>query len=109
MEPTPSPYTTPQSNVKSTATDLDLPFIKSWLMFFLIATVGGGALGAAAGAVIGGLLGASGASMSTIKIASGAAGIVLGLPISYFTFKWSVSKYLIGHPSIAEALGQKKP
>lgn len=73
----------------------DIPYIKSWLLFFLIATVGGGLAGMVVGALIGGAMGAAGVPVTQIAIVTGATGVIIGIPISFFTFKWSVSKYIV--------------
>jgi len=72
-----------------------IPYLKSWLLFFLIATVGGGLLGAVLGAILGAFLGAAGISLLDIKLICGATGFVIGLPISFFTFQWSVRTYIV--------------
>ena len=83
----------------------EVPYIKSWLLFFLVATIGGGILGMVFGAVLGGILGAAGVSVGTIGIVSLIAGTVIGIPISFFTFRWSVGKYIVA--PILKAAGQQ--
>ena len=73
----------------------DIPYLKTWAIFFVIATIGGVVAGAVSGAVIGGILGASGVSLSTIPLVTGAVGFLLAMPISFFTFKWAVSTYIV--------------
>ena len=82
-----------------------IPYLKTWLIFFLIATVGGGLLGMAIGGVIGFFLGAAGFSITQIEVICGVFGFVLGLPISFFTFQWSVRTYIVA-PLLA-ALNQQ--
>lgn len=86
-------------------TNQEVPYIKSWLLFFLVATIGGGILGMVFGAILGGILGAAGVSVGIIGIVSFIAGMVIGIPISFFTFKWSVSKYIV--VPILKAVGQQ--
>lgn len=92
-----NPYGTPSSQLELESHKIHAPFFKSWAIFFVIATTGGAAAGFVAGALLGGLMGASGASMQSIKIAAGILGFALTLPISYFTFKWSVNKYIVNN------------
>lgn len=73
----------------------DIPYLKTWAIFFLIATIGGVLAGAVSGAVIGGVMGASGVSLSTIPLVTGAVGFLLAMPISFFTFRWAVSTYIV--------------
>ena len=86
-------------------TSQGLPYIKSWLLFFLVATVGGGIVGMVVGAVVGGVLGAVGVPIGTISIVCTVAGLIVGIPISFFTFKWSVSKYIVA--PILKAVGEQ--
>ncbi len=72
-----------------------IPYAKSWFFFFLIATVGGGLLGVIIGAILGAFLGAAGVSLSSIKLIGWMVGFVIALPISFFTFQWSVQKYIV--------------
>ncbi len=70
-------------------------YFKTWLLFFLIATVGGGIVGGIIGAFLGGGLGVAGFSMSQVKIVCGIAGLIVGIPISYLTFRFVISKCLL--------------
>jgi uncharacterized membrane protein len=85
-----------------------IPYIKSWLLFCLIATVGGGLLGAIIGAVLGAFLGAAGVSLASVGLICGVVGFVVGLPISFFTFQWSVRTYIV-NPLLREASPQPPP
>jgi hypothetical protein len=70
-------------------------YFVAWLLFFLLASVVGGLLGGAAGFVAGIVLGASGVDPSTIALASGALGFVLGVPVSYLSFRFIVSSMVV--------------
>lgn len=70
-------------------------YFKAWIIFFLIATVGGFFLGAIIGGVLGGVMAVAGQSVATIKFVAGILGFVLGIPISYFTFRWTVSEFIV--------------
>ncbi len=76
-------------------------YIKAWLIFFFVATVGGGILGAIIGAFLGGGLSIAGFSLTQIKIICGLAGLMVGIPISYFTFRTVIAKFLL--PRLREA------
>jgi hypothetical protein len=95
MESAQTPYSPPASKVETIQADQAPPYFKSWLIFFLVSAVGGGIGGAAAGSITGVIAQALGYNMTALQIASGIAGFVVSMPISYFTFKWSVSKYLV--------------
>ena len=85
-----------------------IPYAKSWFLFFLIATVGGGLLGVIVGAILGGLLGAAGVPLTSIKLICGIVGFVIALPISFFTFQWSVRKFIV-NPLLRESTPPQLP
>ena len=70
-------------------------YVKAWAAFFVSATVVGALGGAVAGGVIGGFLGVAGVAPGTIKLAGAGVGFLVGLPISYFFFRFFVSHFLI--------------
>nr|CAP48160.1 putative integron gene cassette protein [uncultured bacterium] len=73
----------------------EIPYLKSWLMFFLVATVGGGIVGMVAGVIVGAVMTTAGMSTFQITVASALCGFVLGIPISFFTFKWAVGRFIV--------------
>jgi hypothetical protein len=83
----------------------EISYLKSWFLFFLIATVGGGLFGMIVGAVLGFFLGASGVPIQSIAIICGVIGFVIGLPISFYTFQWSVRTYIV-NPLLRAASAQ---
>jgi integral membrane sensor domain MASE1 len=72
----------------------EFDYFKAWLLFFLVVTVGGGLLGLIIGSFIAGFMGAGGASLAQMTTVNRAVGVVIGIPISYFTFRAVVGKYL---------------
>ncbi len=90
-----------------------VPYGKSWLYFFLVATVGGGILSGVAGFIIGYVLGAAGVMSPKIAIVTGAFGFLINIPISFIVFRWSVSTNivapLLGELSHIEALVTDHP
>ena len=70
-------------------------YFKAWIIFFLIATVGGALVGGVAGMFLGATLGVAGISIGMIKVICGIAGFLLGIPISYFTFRWAVGEFIV--------------
>lgn len=70
-------------------------YLKAWIMFFLIATVGGAVAGGIVGLFLGMILGVAGVGLGAVKLACGAAGFLAGIPISYFTFRWVVEEFVI--------------
>ena len=86
-----------------------IKYFKPWVVFALIALFGGMLVGAIAGAVIGVILGAAGVSLKTIPIITGGVGFLLGLPVSFLSYRWSVKKYIV-EPLLAEVgLGSPPP
>jgi uncharacterized membrane protein len=84
-------------------TNIEVRYFKAWLLFFLIATVGGFVVGAIFGAVVGFTLGVAGMSVEVITLITGALGLIVALPISYFSFRWSVHRYIIPQIKAAAA------
>lgn len=72
-----------------------VPYAKAWLVFVLIAALGGGIVGAVIGAVLGLVLGIIGMPLRQVGIVTGGIGLVLSTPISFFTFKWVVGRYMV--------------
>ena len=70
-------------------------YFKAWILFFLIATVGGMILGGIAGLFIGAIMAVAHADLRMIKIVCGLAGFVISVPLSYFTFRWVVSEFVV--------------
>lgn len=75
-----------------TVTEYD--YLKTWALYALCTALGGFVAGAIAGGVVGAVLGASGSSRGSITIASGLAGFIASLPVSYFFFRFFVSRML---------------
>lgn len=72
----------------------ELDYFKAWLLFFLIATVIGGAIGLVIGSAAGAILSARGIPVRELAIVLQILGLVVAMPISYFTFRIVVGKYL---------------
>lgn len=70
-------------------------YIKTWGLFVICATVGGFIAGAIAGAVVGAALGVAGVPIRAIRLMSGGAGFIAGLPISYLCFRLFVSQFIV--------------
>ncbi|MDX2109823.1 MAG: hypothetical protein SFY80_06220 [Verrucomicrobiota bacterium] len=80
----------------------NIKYFKAWAIFALVAMVGGFLVGAVIGFILGALLGIAGVSLKDIKTITGIVGFCLGLIVSYYTFRWSVKKYIID-PLLAAA------
>jgi hypothetical protein len=65
-------------------------------VFFLIATVGGAILGAILGAFLGVALTIAKVDLDSIKVTAAVTGFLIGIPLSYFTFRWVVSEFFVG-------------
>jgi hypothetical protein len=64
------------------------------LLFFVIATVGGGILGMIMGGFVAAFLGAGGMPLPQMTRILQIIGFVIAIPISYVTFRGVVGKYL---------------
>lgn len=75
-----------------TVTEYD--YLKTWALYAFFTALGGMVAGAIAGGAIGAILGASGWSRSSVALSSGVAGFVASLPVSFFFFRFFVSRLL---------------
>ena len=79
-----------------TTTNLkEVDYIKPWAIFFAIAFVAGTIAGAILGGIAGAILGILGASPKFISIVGGGLGFLVSIPISYFSFRFAVTKFLL--------------
>jgi hypothetical protein len=72
----------------------EFQYFKAWLLFFLIATVGGGIVGIIIGSFVAAFLGAGGMPLPQMTRVLQIVGFVIAIPISYVTFRGVVGKYL---------------
>jgi putative flippase GtrA len=72
----------------------EFQYFKGWLLFFLVATVGGGILGMIIGSFVAAFLGAGGMPLQQMTRILQIVGFVIAIPISYITFRAVVGKYL---------------
>lgn len=73
----------------------EFDYFRAWLLFFLIATVGGGILGMVIGGLVGAFLGAGGMPLAQMTTILRAIGFAIGIPVSYIAFRAVVGKYLL--------------
>lgn len=73
----------------------EFDYFKAWLLFFVIATVGGGILGMIIGGFVAAFLGAGGMPLPQMTRILQIVGFVIAIPISYLTFRGVVGKYLL--------------
>jgi hypothetical protein len=81
----------------------EIDYLKAWAFFWVLSTVGGLIIGFVAGAMLGFVLGGLGVHMRTIKVVCGGLGFLLGIPLSYFLFQFSIRTFLIPKLSPPEA------
>jgi ABC-type uncharacterized transport system permease subunit len=85
----------------------ELDYIKAWAVFWVLSTVGGLLVGFVAGGMLGFVLGGLGVHMRTIKILCGGLAFLLGLPVSYFLFQFSIRMFLVPKLSPPESAPQQ--
>ena len=73
----------------------ELDFLKAWAFFWLLSTIGGALVGFVAGGMLGFVLGGLGVHARTIAVVCGGLGFVLGIPISYLLFQFSIRIFLV--------------
>ncbi len=78
----------------------EIKYLKSFVLYTLIAVVVGIVVGAIQGAILGGILGASGIDIRTIQIVCGITGFIFGSVVSFFVFRWIIQTQII--PQIAK-------
>lgn len=91
-------------------------YFKAWILFFIVVTVGGFLIGAFFGGIAGFILAFLNSDNPNIvaenQIYFTMGGYILGVPISYLAFRWTVSSYIvpqfktpaIEHPADVESL-----
>jgi integral membrane sensor domain MASE1 len=72
----------------------EFDYLKAWLLFFVVATVGGAVLGLIIGSFVAAFMGAGGASPAQMTKVNQIIGFVIMIPISYVTFRAVVGKFL---------------
>jgi hypothetical protein len=72
----------------------EFDYVKAWLIFFLVGTIGGGVVGLILGSFLAAFLGAAGATLQQVTNVNRIFGLVMALPISYITFRAVVGKFL---------------
>jgi hypothetical protein len=78
----------------------EIDYLKAWGISFVLATIGGLIVGAVLGIVFGGIMGAMGISLKFIRLVTAVLGFLASLPISYFSFRFCVTKFLL--PKVTE-------
>jgi hypothetical protein len=73
----------------------EFDYFKAWLLFFLIATVGGGIVGLIIGGFLAAFFGAGGMPLEQMTRILQVVGFVIAIPISYITFRAVVGKFLL--------------
>ncbi|MBX6326078.1 MAG: hypothetical protein IRY93_08575 [Chthoniobacterales bacterium] len=73
----------------------EFDYFKAWLLFFLIATIGAGLAGLIVGSVLAAFLGAAGMPTAQMTRVLQIVGFLIGIPISYGTFRAVIGKYLL--------------
>lgn len=94
VAPSTSGMPNPQPNETNMKEPSELDYFKAWLLFFIIATVIGGALGMVIGSALGAVLSARGMPIRGLAIVLQIVALVIAMPISYLTFRLVVGKYL---------------
>ena len=67
-------------------------YFVAWIQFFICNALGGAVAGGIAGAVVGTLLGSPQAHPKLFVLATGGAGFIASIPVSYFFFRLFVSR-----------------
>jgi hypothetical protein len=79
----------------ATAKLKELDYIKAWAFFWVLSTLGGALAGLVGGGLLGFILGGLGFHIRTIRFLCGGFGFLLGIPISYLIFQFSIRMFLV--------------
>jgi hypothetical protein len=72
----------------------EFDYFKAWLIFFLVATIGGILITMVVASFVAAFMGAGGASLAQMTRVNQIIGFVIAIPISYVTFRAVVGKFL---------------
>jgi integral membrane sensor domain MASE1 len=72
----------------------EFDYFKAWLIFFLVATLGGAIVALIIGSFVAAFMGAGGASLAQMTKVNQIIGFIIAIPISYVTFRAVVGKFL---------------
>jgi membrane associated rhomboid family serine protease len=84
-------------------------YFKAWITFFLITSAVGLFVGGMLGGFLGITLSLAHVSLGVIKAVAAILGFLIGIPISYYTFRWVVSELIKEIEEAAEADVQEAP
>jgi hypothetical protein len=70
-------------------------YFVAWIIFFVVALIGGVVAGFVGGVLVGVILADAGASREGVQIAGAIVGFILGLPVSYVCFRFIVAKFIV--------------
>lgn len=74
----------------------EIKFIKAWIIYFIVNTIGGFMVGFVTNTIFGLISRMTSASdINPIVIICGIARSIFGLSISFICFKWSIKKFIL--------------
>ncbi|MEQ1935537.1 MAG: hypothetical protein ABL962_16885 [Fimbriimonadaceae bacterium] len=78
----------------------EIRYLKSFVVYTLIATVTGLVIGMFQGAILGAALSIAGFDLHTVRTTCGITGFIVGVLISFFVFRWIIRTQIL--PQIAK-------
>lgn len=90
-----NPYSSPAESDSPPDLQFKPKFFKAWIIFLIIASIGGGVAGGMAGMVAGLLLSGSGFTQQQMFLIGQGLGLLVSLPISFLTYRWSVKEFIL--------------
>lgn len=90
-----NPFAQDFSQPTITPPSLKLPYLKSWAAFYFLSLFLGLGAGAVVGFLVGLLMAAAGADLSNLQLFGAVGGFLIGLPISFICYRWSVDKFIV--------------
>ena len=80
-----------------------IPYFKAWFIFYLASTLIALGVGMAVGFVVGAILGIAGVEIVVIQRVCRGLGLILGLVVSYFIFRWVIDRFVVPAISTPQA------
>ena len=76
---------------------MKVKYFKPWILFFIVASLGGAIAGGIAGVAVGIIMGISGfgGDHQMLRLGGQIAGYLAAIPVSFFVYKWSVNRFVL--------------
>ena len=94
---------TPQTSESPNSQIVEIRYLKSFVIYVLLATIISMASGIVVGMLLGFILGIAGFDLKIIQIICGIAGFIVGTVISFFVFRWVIQTQILPQVSRSDS------